>query len=505
MKLFKQFYLYKFDSSRIRRDNYKIVITPKEAEENEEIIASGDSQLFRTIREIKGRDFNPRDKKTMFIPEVISITIEKKAHYKEILKYGLNVNGIIYKRFLCGAGHARNNTVYFVAVEIFEKLNEIFRNGHKKDLIMNPAKYNAYFGLYASASKVVTTPRVAVVPDYKFKKVFKVDWIEKDLVTQEDKEIEVNAFDGQGLVSPQMSAVWSNNLELTYNACQFIIRAPFIKGMCCTFDFHELARKNHIFNIKDIWGDIVPINQVDVILSESQFKLWSAYENWIDYSSKCKKNNLTWGVTRTNPKKDKSTAFTNYQYLQTLKLDDTDIQELCAPTVDWLKDVTTDKNPMKAIMFLLGDKVDDIYELLSLKEMDIAKAVVLNNRLLNNPHIRNKIFSMTEKKIKESYMGKLAISGNYSIMMSDPYAQAEHSLGLNVTGLLKEREYFSSFWNAKGVTAVDSCRSPMTHYSEHNLLELKDSTEMSNWYKHLESGIVLNIFGDDCMRYADAD
>jgi len=39
--------------------------------------------------------------------------------------------------------------------------------------------------------------------------------------------------------------------------------------------------------------------------------------------------------------------------------------------------------------------------------------------------------------------------------------------------LLNENEYYSNFWNDKKVKTVNSMRSPLTYYSEHNLLKLK--------------------------------
>lgn len=504
MKLYKQFYMFKFDSSRIHKTNYNFKLTFKQAQKNDEIVAMGDNQLFRTIRQIKKRSFDPTNKISMFMPEVISINVEHTAHYKNLIKDGILINNILFKRFLCGAGHARNNTVYFIEDSIFDIINEIFKNDHG-DLEMNPAKYNAYFGLYASVSKIVSTPNVCVVKDFKYNAVKKVDWIEGDVVTVIDKELEFNAFDGQGLISPRMSSTWANDLHIKYTPSQFIIRAPFIKGMLATFDFHQFAYENHIDTITDLWGDIYNIQDIDVILSESQFKLWSAYKNWKSYVHSTNKNNLSWGVTRANPKKDKDVAFTNYQYIQTLKLSNKDIKNLCQPTIDWLRGVATDEDPLQALLFLIGEKYDDIFEIMSAKDIDIGKGVVLNNELLKHPYVKNKIHYMIEKKMNDACMGKLAVQGNYQMMIADPYAQAQHALKLPVTGLLKENEYYSNYWLKQGITQVDACRSPMTHYSEHNILNFKKNGETQFYFGHLDSGIVINIWGDDCMRFADAD
>lgn len=496
--------MFKFESSRLAKTNYNFNLSFKQAQKNDEIIALGDNQLFRLIRQLKKRSFDPTNKSSMFMPEVASIEITNIAHYKKLIKDGLILNRIKYKRFLCGAGHARNNTVYFVVEDLFNTLNEILKNNHNP-IQMNPAKYNAYFGLYASASRIVSTPSVCVIKDFKFNDTKKVDWIEGDIVTVVDRDIEFNAFDGQGLISPEMAEQWAEDLDLTYVPSEFIIRAPFIKGMVAVFDFHQFAIDNHQKTIIDIWGNTHPINCIDVLLSESQFKLWAAYPSWSSFEESTLKNNLTWGVVRPSPKKDKDVAFTNYQYIQTLKLSDKDIKGLCKPTIDWLRGVATDEDPMQAILFLLGDKYTDIYDVLSAKDMDVGKVVVLNNELLKHPYVKTKINHMIQRKLNDACLGKLAVHGNYQMMVADPYAQVQWAFGFKPTGLLKEKEYFSAYWNSQGVNKVDSCRSPMTHYSEHNILNFINNKDTAYYFQYLSSGIILNIWGDDCMRFADSD
>jgi len=504
-KQYKQFYLFKFNSSRLHQDKYNIKLSVKQAQKNLEYIALGDNQLFRTIRQIQRREIDVFNKKTLFMPEVITIVIEKGSHYKYMVKNGVTINNTKYKRFLCGAGHARNNTVYFIDETIYPLVLEMLKNGHDSQMKMNPAKYNAYFGLYASASKVVTTPSVCVIPDFKYKKIFKVDWIEGDNVTIENKELEINAFDGQGIVSTELATVWASDLKIKYIPSEFIIRAPFIKGMVVNFDFHTFAKINNIQTIKDLWGKEYDIENIDLILSESQFKLWNAYSSWKIYEQNCNKNNLQWAVSRVSPKKDKDIAFTNYQYLQTLKLENEDIEGLCRPTIEWLESVATDKEPMKALLFLLGESCSSLEDIMELEDNDIGKTVVFNNKILRHPYVKNRIHNMINRKLKDSCMGKLAVKGNYSIMVSDPYAQTEWGLGLQIEGLLKEGQHYSHYWNEKNKNVVSAIRSPMTYYSENNLLNLQNNEKLNYWYKYLNTGIVFNVFGTDAMRMSGSD
>ena len=102
-------------------------------------------------------------------------------------------------------------------------------------------------------------------------------------------------------------------------------------------------------------------------------------------------------------------------------------------------------------------------------------------------------------------MGKLIFNGNFQFLIMDPYALCEHIFGLEVKGLLKEFEHYSKYWLDKGEKQVCALRSPMTWRSEVNLLNLKDNEEVNYWYKYLQSGIILNVWGYDNMLFAGSD
>ena len=55
MQKLQQFYVLKFNSGRLKKDNYDININIKTARKNGELIALGDNQVLRSIRKIKGR------------------------------------------------------------------------------------------------------------------------------------------------------------------------------------------------------------------------------------------------------------------------------------------------------------------------------------------------------------------------------------------------------------------------------------------------------------------
>lgn len=329
MQKLQQFYVMKFNSGRLKKSNYNINISMKAAKKNGELIALGDNQVLRAIRKIQGKEINfdfindlfkERRKLTrkrsslknkqrilqidkdidnlLFIPEYVSVVVEKHSDYKHIIKYGLKINGKNYVRLLCGAGNARRNTVFFVQENMYNELDKILRNGHKP-LKITESKYNAYYALSNSATYSVSEPRVCVVPDKEIQMVKKVDWVTEnepdDIIEEQERELTFNLWDGMGICSPELAEKWAMDLDLDYVPCSFCIRNYFVKGMVCVFDFHKFSREIARTNIiTDLYGNQVNTDEIDMIITESQFKLWKGYESWQDYLDCCKENDGRW-------------------------------------------------------------------------------------------------------------------------------------------------------------------------------------------------------------------
>lgn len=546
MQKLQQFYVLKFNSGRLKKDKYNININIKTARKNGELIALGDNQVLRSIRKIKGRkvDFDfinelfkerrriTRRKKCienkqkilqidkdidnlLFMPEYISVVIEKHSDYKHIIKEKFTVNGKKYVRLLCGAGNARRNTVFFVQEDIYEELDKILRNGHNP-LKITESKYNAYYALSNSATYSVSEPRVCVVPDKEIQMVKKIDWATErepdDIIEEQERELTFNLWDGMGICSPELAEQWSQDLDLDYVPCCFCIRNYFVKGMVCVFDFHKFSREvagKHI--ITDLYGNEIDTDNIDMIITESQFKLWKGYDSWQHYLDCCKENDGRWGVTKFTPKEDKTAVFTNYQFLQVLNLDTPEkIKELCNPTVEWFDKITS-QDSNYSLLYLLGSLCDKPLNEMETEEfMDIfntlepsVRALILNRDLINDTYIKTKLARSLNRKIEESYLGKLMVSGNFQFMISEPYSLCEHIYGLPVKGLLKEHEYYSQYWNNRNISKVVAMRAPLTYSSEANLLNLQNNDKVNEWYKYLYSGVVYNIWGNDCMTHAD--
>ena len=546
MKKLQQFNILAFTFERLKNNNFKIDITPFEAERNEELIALADNEMLRAIRRLtnhafndngeeklnelfllrkkltkqrnseenrkKIKDINNEIRNLLFIPEIISITTQKKRNYPKIGRDGFWVNGKHYVRFMCSAGQARTNRALFCAEYIYQSLEQILSLGIS-DVEIIPAKWNAYFSLTSSATYQVTKPRCVVIPDKEIILNKIVDWVEEDdfqdKIIRCNKDLKINLWDGQGIISPKMAAIWSRDIGLDYIAPEYCVRAPFCKGMVCVMDFYKFAQEVvHKNTITDIYGIAHNVEDVDVILSQSQFKLWNCFNTFEEYTDKMESNNISWGVSKFGPSIDeeKNMYRSNYQFLQVLNLSDDDIKNICESTVGWVRGLLCEKYEYD-LLFLLGSlaKSKEPSEIFNSCGNAYIKSLMIEPSLIYDSYIHDVVSRSIKKKIYESCLGKLFIHGNFQCLISDPYGQMEHAFGLEPTGLLKENEAFSYYWNSRNVDQIASQRAPITWKSEVNIFNLIDNEKTKEWFKYITSGIIYNIYGVEAMLNGGAD
>lgn len=545
MKKLQQFYILKFSSSRLKKENYNIKITLDEARMNNEVISITNSQLIRRHFILKGINFSQQELEELqaelkklkrqknspsnkfqietlktkidnilFLEDFISIEFDNKTHYLQVLKRkGFYINGIRFTPFMASAGMIRKNTALFMNNNYKHTLMDILENGRNESAEIVPAKLGAYFSLYSSSTLPVSFPKILVVPDKELATKQMVNFVTYQGVDTDDKietiekEVKTNAWDGQGLISPGLAQQWSEEMEMDYVFSGAVIRAPFLKGLVTVFDFHQFAREiAHTEYVTDIYGEIKSINDVELIISESMFKLWNAYQSTTDYVNKCHENKLGFGVSLTNPEVEKSYSRTSYQFLQILDLSDSDIANLCEPSVNWFRDISGE-TPEKMLLYATGEK-GLTPEKFQQMESPI-KALLINPQLSNDRYIQKRFISSINKRKKESYMGSILINANYQFMIGDPYYQCAHIFNImdKIEPLLLNKQHYSHYWMEKGISKVGAIRSPIVHHSEFNVLNFKNTEETKKWFRHIKSGIIFptNGVGLDCAIHGGAD
>ena len=264
------------------------------------------------------------------------------------------------------------------------------------------------------------------------------------------------------------------------------------------FDILDIAEKiAQTYELKDIWGHIHDIRNVDMIITESSLKIWDNYDSWEDYHSNYIKNGYRFAMTKVTPKVLDDVREINYQYLQSYELTDEDIKELAKPTVDWLKQSLTGDYEQTLKFLGISEKT---------KSNDYAQALYLNPEMMKDPYVIDRINKMIKKKINNAKIGKLLVNGNYQLVSGDPYALMQHVFGLEVTGLLEAKEVYSKYWNDKEDAEELVCfRSPMTSHNNIRKMKRINNDMVNYWYRHMDTIFIINNKDTFCMAMNGSD
>ena len=546
-QLLNQRYIYKINSSYLKRNKWKIEIKDiQKAIKTRMIVAIGDScgtRMIRTIcnsnatedkiNELKEdildnmellKDTNDKNIKTsvkklikekyklMLEENLCNVVFEKKKHYDEAAKHGFTINNIKYKLLLGTSGGIKQNTVLFINEKYFDEVWECINGDIDPSIEMLPSKLMAYMALTFSASTPVTnTKNILVVKDVetKFKdKVTTIQMTDDDIeptLKPEEIEVEVNACDGCGMIDPKLSNTWSEDLGLDYVSPGYCVRNLWVKGMLTTFDFKKYC-KEVIYKEKivDVWGNEHDINDIDIILNESMLKCWKMYDSLESYLKAVDKNHYEFSVTKYVHDEIENTRMLNYQYTQCLDLDNDDIKNLLKDDMNEIKGVQR-LDYRKSIVFGKGKYLNDSNVWTDADDDLHIKALMVNKEAIKDSYVKGKLQDAISKRIKMLKTSKINVEGNYQIVVGEPVIQLENMFGLEPKGLLKSGEFYIEYWREKGVKKVASFRSPMSCKENARIMNVVDDENINRWYGDLRGLIVFNGWDTTMMAENGCD
>lgn len=521
-----QRFILKVHSSRLRRSNWLINLSVDEARKNNELIALSDNQILRFIDEINGIfnpektiDFikdrikklkrNPNIRQTqteiimyykqlddlLFKPDYMCVVIDKIKDYHKLCKYGFQINGITYKRLLGTTGGVKNSTIVFVNEKHLPELKKRIDNGRNKTRTFSPAKLEAYQALTCSASTPVSMPKgIVVVKDCITK--FKTDYIKLDDTNVRQPKmqllndyIELNDSDGYGLAMPSLMEKWSTDIGEDFVLSGCVIRNSFCKGAVFCVDFQKFARDCNIKYIQDVWGTWHHVDRIELVLTESMLKLWDSYQSIYMYLLNCKRNNYTFSITKSSEEELENERTMNYQFLQSYNFTDEQIEELIKATTDEIYDILSG-DYRKTLLYLKGTGLNknNVQHL----DSNFSTALMIDDRMMNDPFVKHQIYSMIRKRINEAKVGVLNVPANYSLVSGDTYSLCQSMLGLKVTGLLKAGQMYSKYWIDKGVDKIASFRAPMTCHNNIRVFDIVHNEVMDEFYKYMTTISIFN-------------
>lgn len=493
-----QYEIFKIGTNKLKYSNWNLTISKKDAFKYQELISLFEAQEFRIMaNKILKKDTREIDFSKIFM----QVVIDKKSDFgRATCKKGITVNGINFRRFVGTTGGLKNNTLLFCNSQYVDKLNELCECKRNKDIPLVPAKYEAYKALTCSASQPICNPNgILVVRDCITKYFSDVisldDGVESDEPVRKiikNKELENNVSDGFNLCTIEYMQRIGESLGLDYTPSGVCLRNAWLKGMLYPFPIIEFIEKynNGDYLIEDIWGNIQDIRNCEMIITESSLKLWSAYNSVEEYVNACDECGYGFSVTKISPHILEEQRELNYQYLQSYDFTDDDIEELCTPTIQYLKDA------------MCGDYASTIKFLGITDNSDInswQRALFTSEYMMGDPYVIDSVHRFIKKKMDDAKIGKLFVDGNYQIASGDPFALMQSICGLEVTGLLKAGECYSKFWIDKNENEIVLFRSPMTSHNNIRMCNVNSSDECQYWYQYMNTIMIINGWDSFCM------
>lgn len=397
---------------------------------------------------------------------------------KDLINFGFMYKGEKYVYFTSSAGQIRTKKCVFIKESVWNKYEKTIMCGLTVDSInakggCNPNKYLAYLALTNSATDVWSEfdiNKAIVIDDFETEVYGTYDLIDdKDYSIKRISDyVPIPHTDGAGMMLPCMG---KNRM----------VRLPWIKGLLGVFDYKKFIEVNNCSPIiKDVYGkehDVIA-EDIQVIFTKSQFKMWKYYDSWEQYKEFYKQYGCSAGQTNIEEDRIKNTTI-NYQMLQTL----TDITD---------EEISKIINESNNILQCLCDSVENIQKAFGISPYNtektfFQKSVELYPNLLNDEFVKSKLREIKDSLVKKFKSGKLRIKGKYTFLLPDFYAACEYWFGdiKNPKGLLDDGEVFC--WLFRKAEKLDCLRSPHL-YREHAIRKnqayrnCKKQKELKEWF-----------------------
>ena len=406
-----------------------------------------DSNLTRLLG-MKEREFNDQ----MFIVKVFYFEVANS-----LLRHGCIMNGEKYVFFSASAGQIRTKKFVAVKESLLNQHWNTLTAGLTVDSIneqggMNINKYLAYLALCNSGTDLWSNfdiDKTIVVDDWESNVKGTVDYIDYQTfeITREEKELPVAQVDGCGIMLPCVSAK------------NFMVRLPWVKGLLATFDFRRfIETTNSPPIVTDIYGQVHNVidEDIQIIFTKSQFKMWKFFKSWEEYKENFKKYNCTAGITNEeeNTADEFRNSVINYQMIQTLPdLTDEELKELGSKNAEAINALATNKTVM-----LETFGIDDSKEEYQLN--DFQKCLRLYPELLQDPYCKQMLRDLKNKLESDLWSARFKLDGKYTFVIPDLYAFCEWLFMKkeNPNGLLKNGQVSCRLF--KVGEELDCLRSP---------------------------------------------
>ena len=426
---------------------FREVLTDDVNDELSEIIFYMNFQKVFDTRGLRQREITRQKKaECMFRPEGITLDFGNGPHR--------------YLPFERSGNMSRSSRLSFIREDYFASVSRrIMMDLEIKSCQLS--KLYAYNGLMLSSGKriegigIEKKHRVIVVDNPKLKtdREFMVtvrddgtnNSTRKFYRHEQLKEVEVTCFDGEGLISK----AFAQKLDVAYCGehihSSFQIRMPYVKGMLHEVDFHDFFKQFNTKVIQDVWGQYHAVEEVDIILTASQFKALGWFRDcgrdWNDYWKAFKKYNHALYITNVSKEAPESLTQLNYQFLATVSIQPEEFRPSDLPggwdhspaedERNWLTkateqlyyDLRVDEHSRRAF-FLEALSKPGISK--HSREYIMASVLKKNPLFVNEPVYTRLLDARAEQILKDYAVGRLMVPGDIRYLSGDLLALLYH-------------------------------------------------------------------------------
>lgn len=403
--------------------------------------------------------------------------------YQKIAEYMFRPEGITLnfgkedKRYIAferSASMSRANQLSFVREDVYEALRERMMLGMNigKCQLSKLYAYNALLFTsgkrYKDSDTILNDKKIIVIknPESVIENTKTVtvngdgsnNAVRKYTRTEENKDITITEFDGEGFISPRLADL----LDKGHNSFQ--IRMPYIKGVVHKVDFAALFSELEVPFIVDIWNKEHNPAEVDIILTESMFKgfKWMSDNDlsWAEYLERCKRYNHALYVSGKDKIDPQDTTELNYQFLNTLSMIDEEFRPKDLPlgfkgspeydSRHWITK-TTETEYYRLIADNAARRryfTDELSEDLTNNRRKFRAELIAKNALfIDEPIYAKELKDRAENLLGKYAMGKLLVAGDNRYLSDDLLRliayMVKEAVGISVAYSRLEQEFIS--------------------------------------------------------------
>lgn len=367
-----------------------------------------------------------------------------------------------YRFFAASAGQMRKQRFILMRDDVYRRHNEALTLGLTEDKInaaggILASKFLPYKALCMSCgmeAEWFDVDKMIVIPDREINLTAVVDTVTTsyDVIRGERNDIRNPINDGIGFY-------WLH--DPNWKPVNIQVRYAYVKGLLTPLNWvslYKLYGQEPI--VTDLWGQKHHLIKegIEVILTESQFKMAKLFSTLEEYRTVCKQYQRAFCILNQDGEATQP-ADLSYQMCQSLiSSTDDELATLAQKSIHNMKNMLT---PAGALNALGANKPEPF-------QNGFQKSLQLLPELLGDAYTQEELANQYDTKYRSANSGRLESNGRYHYIVPDPIALFEACfLGRKPVGVLKAGEVWVK--HMPSGHKVDVLRSPHMHTTEHTI------------------------------------